>query len=220
MAMPPIGGNGDGPGTENPWAINLHVSKFDREKFQVNRKLFSLGNKYYIYDEFGQPLFFIDRPVLALKAVFTVYEDDTRTRPLMTLTQESALTIMNFTFIVADTQGQVIGYLRRKGMESILRRKWHIEDGQERMVALALEDSWPRAILRRLIGEQGLISMLVRTNFILVRSEGAAPFGEYNRRLSLTDQHVMDLSNDPERSFDRRLAVALAIVLDNTEHQR
>lgn len=208
------------PPPQNPWAVDVLGGRFERNTYFINRKLLSLGNKYYVYDELNQPLFFIDRPVLALKAEFTVYADDTKEQRLLTVTQESALTIINFTFVVKDPHGTIIGYLRRQGLQSIFRRVWHIEDGTERTIALAMEDSWPKAILRRLIGEQSLVGMLVRTNFIIVRAEKEPPIGEFNRRMTLTDKHILDMSNDPTRTMDRRLALALGLVLDNTEHQR
>ena len=208
------------PPPQNPWAIDVLGGKFERNKYFINRKVLSFGNKYHVFDELNQPIFFIDRPVLALKAEFTVYADDTKNQPLLIVSQESALTIINFTFVVKDANGTIIGYLRRQGLQSIFRRVWHVEDAQGRTIVLAMEDSWSKAILRRLMGSHGLLSMLVLTNFIIVRADKEPPIGEFNRRLTLTDKHILDMSNDPTRTVDRRLAVALAIVLDNIEHQR
>ena len=209
------------PWAQNPWAVDVGVARFARDRFFVNRKVLSLGNKYLVYDEMDRPLFFIDRPVFALKSQFTVYEDESKANPLISVNQESALTVINSSFIVQDAEGRTIGWLRRQGWQSFLRRVWHVVDAREKQIALAMEDSLPKAILRRLVGERGLIGMLVRTNFIFVReNDREVPFGEFNRRLTLTDKHILDLSNDPERTFDRRLALALAIVLDNSERQQ
>ena len=213
---PLMGNNGD---AQNPWARNVGAARFERDKFFVNRKLLSLGNKYHIYDELDHPLFFVDRPVLAVKAQFTVYEDESKSRPLLTINQESALAVMNYSFEVKDGEGNTIGWLKRQGWKSMLRRTWHVIGAQEEQIALAMEDSMTKAIFRKLFGHS-LIGMMFLTNFIVVKREGEPPFGEYIRRMTITDKHVLDLSNDPERTFDRRLALALAVVLDNTEHQR
>jgi uncharacterized protein YxjI len=205
---------------QNPWARDIHADRFKQDKFYVNRKLLSMGNKYYVYDEYNNPLFFIDRPMLALKSQFTVYDNDSKSTPLLRVNQESALAIMNYTFVVQDADGRTIGTLKRQGWQSLIRRVWEIHGAHGDVIATAMEDSLPKALLRRVIGEHSLIGMLVRTNFILTRGSEAEAFGEFNRRLTLTDKHILDLTRDPARTFDRRLALALAIVLDNTEHQR
>ncbi len=41
--------------------------------------------------------------------------------------------------------------------------------------------------------------------------------GRYDRKLTLTDQYVLDLRPDAARLLDRRVALALAILLDTGE---
>ena len=38
--------------------------------------------------------------------------------------------------------------------------------------------------------------------------------GEFNRKLTLFDRYVLDLSADPTRSLDRRIALAMGVMLD------
>jgi uncharacterized protein YxjI len=206
---------------QNPWATDTVAAKFANDRFFVNQKILSLGNKYHVYDENNTPLFFVDRPVLKLKMEFTVYEDDSKRRPLLSVTQDSVFTVINFKFIIKDANGQVIGIMKREGWQSILRRTWMILDAQERLIATATEDSMGKAIARRIFAATDLeiINALIRTNFYLYRADGTTKFGEFLRKLALTDKYEMNLQADPERHFDRRLAVALAILLDNAERR-
>jgi hypothetical protein len=44
-------------------------------------------------------------------------------------------------------------------------------------------------------------------------------FGEFNRKFTLLDRYVLDLSLDPDRTFDRRFALALGVMLDTGERR-
>lgn len=207
---------------QNPWAMGSpNADRFAHDKFQLNQKLLSLNSKYLIYDEWSQPLFYVDRPLLKLKTQIGVYEDEVKTRKVLSVNVESMWSFLNYTFLVNDASGNTIGYLRRKGWLSMLRRTWHVEDAAGRTLAVAQEDSWWKAILRRIFSATDLeiISAMIRTNFILTRPGETAQFGEFIRRFAVADKYVLDLSGDPQRTLDRRIAVGLAIVLDNAERR-
>ena len=62
----------------------------------------------------------------------------------------------------------------------------------------------------------------LRTNFILVVPRGGeveAMRGEFNRNFTIFDRYVLDLTRDRPRTIDRRLAVALGVLLDTGEHR-
>ena len=59
---------------------------------------------------------------------------------------------------------------------------------------------------------------LLRTNFLLVGADGAV-LGEFNRKFTLLDRYVLDLTADPERLLDRRVALALGVMLDTGERR-
>ena len=56
-------------------------------------------------------------------------------------------------------------------------------------------------------------------NFLLVRGADEEVVGEFNRKFTLLDRYVLDLSADPGRALDRRIALALAIMLDTGERR-
>jgi hypothetical protein len=43
--------------------------------------------------------------------------------------------------------------------------------------------------------------------------------GEFNRNFTLFDRYVLDLSRDRPRLIDRRLAIALGVLLDTGENR-
>jgi hypothetical protein len=43
--------------------------------------------------------------------------------------------------------------------------------------------------------------------------------GEFRRKLTILDRYVLDLTADRARAFDRRVAVALGVMLDTGERR-
>ena len=119
-------------------------------------------------------------------------------------------------FTLRDSNQAVLCTFRKHVLWDILRRRWTVEsvDGMQRW--LVQEDSWMFALLRRFAPD--LIAVFLRTNFIFTTSDGKK-LGEFNRKLSFRDSYVLDMTADPQRSFDRRIAVAMGVLLDTGERR-
>ena len=84
---------------------------------------------------------------------------------------------------------------------------------------IAREDSLLLSLLRRFLGP---MLGILRANFILVvpQSDNTEKTrGEFNRNFTLFDRYVLDLSRDRPRMVDRRLAIALGVLLDTGENR-
>ena len=57
------------------------------------------------------------------------------------------------------------------------------------------------------------------TNFVFQAAGSDEVIGQFNRKFSLFDRYVLDLSEDPQHQIDRRLGVALALLLDTGERR-
>ena len=95
--------------------------KLDRDKFLVHQKMLSINAKYYVYDENVQPLFFVERPALKLRAHIEIYDDDTKAAKRLTLRQDKILWI-NQQFTLLTPEEQTICTYERQGLLSMLRR--------------------------------------------------------------------------------------------------
>jgi uncharacterized protein YxjI len=190
---------------------------FGLDKYLLNQKTFQLKEKYYVLDEQLNKLLFVEREFLKLAASIHFFTDETKSRPVMSLIKKGGLAGLGdfqaeFTLTMAD--GQVIGIFKRQGlMSSFLRRTWDILRPDGSPWAMAQEDSLFMALLRR----YGPLGEWFRTNFNIV--VGDHQIGTFNRKFTITDKYVMDLSGDLQRSFDRRMAVALAVLLDASEQR-
>lgn len=145
----------------------------------------------------------------------TVYRDPSRREVLLRVVQDRRLVLVNRTFTVLTAAGEGLARFRKNYLHNLLRRRWYVEGPDGRPLALAIEDSVILSLLRRLLGP---FFGLLRTNFVLERADGTV-VGEFNRKFTLFDRYVLDLSADPGRAFDRRLALALGVMLDTGERR-
>ena len=90
------------------------------------------------------------------------------------------------------------------------RRYGEREDRPRRLRAQIL------SLLRRLIGP---LFGLLRTNFIFLPAGSEDVIGEFKRKFTILDRYVLDMSADPQRLMDRRIALALGLMLDTGERR-
>ncbi|MEW5945158.1 MAG: zinc ribbon domain-containing protein [bacterium] len=190
---------------------SLPSSRFDLDKILFNQKKFSIVPQYYVFDERGNELFFVRRLFLALRRSVFVYTDKTMQKKILTVRQDRIIEIFNRHFTVLDEEGKMIGRFRRKNLVSILRRTWHILDAAGKKIGEAREDSWGKALFRRF----GPLGEYFKTDFII--HVGGRLVGKFIRKWTVFDRYSFDLTFDPEKTFDRRLAVALGVLLDTAE---
>jgi uncharacterized protein YxjI len=246
---------------------------FDRDKFLLRQKALAIKEKYYVTDDAGSNLMFVERPALltqqlimlaAVAATFfggtfvmtfitgliggalgggfrifsligtlvvlgatgfvffllvprrhvTFYKDDSKTEKILEILQLNKVEFPYANFSILDAAGNLIGSFRKNVLFDYVRRRWQVMNANGLNLCTAKEDSIILSLLRR----TGIpIFQLMRTNFIFLRGEEV--IGEFNRKFTLLDRYVLDLTADPQRTFDRRLAVALGVMLDTGERR-
>lgn len=202
------------------------ATKLDRDKFLVNQKHRSwMKSKYYVFDESGAPLFYVERPVKPLqRSDITIYHDDSRAVAALTIRQDHGYAALHRQYtLIGSESGDAIAHFDRDNIRSLFRRAWTISHPDGSVVAGAREDTAWIAAARRVVEWIPYVSILagfVRTNFRLhVVGEGGVEtsVGAFNRKLSFGDKYALDLTDDPGRLLDRRIALALGILLDTGE---
>ncbi len=146
----------------------------------------------------------------------TVFRDESRAETLLRVLQDQRVALVTRTYTVLAKSGEPLARLRKTYIHNVIRKRWYVETPRGEAVARAIEDSIVLSLLRRLLGP---FFGFLRTNFVLVRGTDEEVFGEFNRKFTLFDRYVLDLSADPERTFDRRIALALAVMLDTGERR-
>jgi hypothetical protein len=145
----------------------------------------------------------------------TVYRDESRQAPLLRVLQDQRLAVLVRTYTVTLPDGTPLARLRKNYMHNVLRKRWSIAGPDGALLVLAVEDSVVLSLLRRVLGT---FFGFLRTNFLFV-GPGGEVLGEFNRKFTLLDRYVLDLTADPDRTFDRRLALAAGVMLDTGERR-
>ncbi|MDX2177368.1 MAG: hypothetical protein SF028_12960 [Candidatus Sumerlaeia bacterium] len=143
-----------------------------------------------------------------------VYSSEAEDHELLRISQDNKLAIES-RYTVRDPFGVEVAVLKRHNIRAILRRQWLAETPGGEPICTVREDKLALALLRRYFGT---LYGLLRTNFIFEFPDGS-PAGRYDRQLTLTDQYIIDLSGDPWRLIDRRVTLAMAVLLDTGERR-
>jgi uncharacterized protein YxjI len=148
---------------------------------------------------------------LSEKRHITFYRDDSKHERLLEIEQDHKLFLINHTYTVRDADGNALATLGKNIFTDILRKRWTCDvDGQRVCVA---KESLVHAIVSRLLGK------FFPMNFTFHLAPDGEVAGQFNRRFTLLDRYVLDLSADQSRRLDRRLGLALGIMLDTGERR-
>ena len=156
--------------------------------------------------------------LLAPKRHITFYRDTRFEQKLLEVLQDQKFTIRMMCYTVRDASGQVLGRFRKDYLANLLRKKWDGFDAEGNHLYVIREDSLVLSILRRFLGS---FYGILRTNFVIHQvgrpGQDGPLMGEFNRKFTLLDRYVLDCSPDETRLFDRRMAIAIGVLLDTAE---
>jgi len=154
-------------------------------------------------------------PLSPLRHV-TFYRDLSKSEKLLDILQDKKFQPINATFTVRDRGGEVLCRLRKNILYNFFRKRWYCFAPDGALAYVAMEDSIVLSLLRRFLGP---MFGLLRTNFIILPGGTEQVIGEFNRKFTLFDRYVLDLSADPSRTLDRRVALAMGVMLDTGERR-
>lgn len=178
----------------------------------LKRQFFNfIGAKFRLYDANGTLIAVTKQKGFRLREDIRMYADEELTRETLTI---QARQIMDFSaaYDVYDPVAQMkVGALRRKGWSSIIRDEWEVLDPQDNVIGKIKEDSMGLALIRR------FLTNLVPQNYDMVMFDGRKVV-DYKQRFNPFVYHLdIDFSSDPNKSLDRRISVAAAILLAAVE---
>ena len=162
------------------------------------------------------PVFLVVAIALSKLRHTFIYRDETGGTPLVTIVQDAKWQPITQTFTIKDEKGKPLAKLRKNIFTNLIRKKWHMTDLGGRPILTALEDSIWKAFLRRWLGP---MLGLLRTNFLLLQGDTEDEIGQFNRKMTILDKYILDLSGDKQRKLDRRLALAMGVMLDTGERR-
>jgi uncharacterized protein YxjI len=153
---------------------------------------------------------------LSAKRHVTFYRDASKRDRLLDILQDKKFQPITNTFTLRDRAGRPLARLAKNWLYNLIRKRWYVYAPNGRLSYVAKEDSIILSLLRRFLGP---LFGLLRTNFIILRPEGEEVVGEFKRKFTILDRYVLDMSADSQRKVDRRIALALGVMLDTGERR-
>jgi uncharacterized protein YxjI len=150
------------------------------------------------------------------KRHITFYRDEAKQERLLEILQDRKIQLIIATFTVRDARGQKLARLRKNYIYNIFRKRWEIRTMAGQVAFVAKEDSIILSLLRRVLGP---MFGLLRTNYVFLAPDGRSVLGEFKRKMTILDRYALDLKRDRQRKLDRRLALALGVMLDTGERR-
>jgi len=200
----------------DPLARVAHLDQlFVQQKFAPVANIYRISTVGPDGRSEGEPLAFVRQKRLRIRERIDFYADEAQTVPLMRLQARKVFEFRGVTDVLLPS-GQVIGTLRKDFGRSLLRSSWTVLDPGGNPMATGQESSVFFAVLRRIwdfIPLAGDVPYFIPFHFDVYAPDGRR-IGKYTRIAALRDRYILDLSGDPQRWFDRRVAMAFTVALD------
>ncbi len=180
--------------------VELHVFEFRKQFFKL------AGGAFRVYDTGERLLLFSEQKAFKLREDIRVYSDEAKTNQVMAIRTQQIIDISPTFDVVETPSNEKAGSLKRKGLKSILKDEWEIYDAGGMLIGKVEEDSTLMAILRRF-----LTNLIPQKYHFIV---GGQVVGSFQQHFNpFTYRATMDLSADTGRRLDRRIALAVGILL-------
>lgn len=161
--------------------------------------------------------------IISPKRHVTFYRDESMTESLLYVLQDQKFAFINMTYSIMHPDGSTLAVLTKNYLHDIFRKKWTCKDETGRAICTIREDSLLKAFFRRFFAG-GIIGAMLRTNFIITEPGSEKLLGTFNRKFTILDRYVLDMTPDRspggvDSSIDRRVALAIGVMLDTAERR-
>jgi uncharacterized protein YxjI len=165
----------------------------------------------------GPPFLYVRQKPFKFKEDIRFFADRELTVPLMRI-QALQRFDPRARYNVTLDNGTMIGQIQKVFGQSLLRSTYRLYDQDGAEVATVTEEKLAVALFRRLVGFVPYLDNVadwlpIPYHFTFLRGEQV--IGSYKRQLfKFRDTYTLDLTQDPERTLDRRLVLAIAVGMD------
>ena len=171
-----------------------------REKFL---KIF--GNKFRIMDEQDNLYGFCDQKRFKIKEDLRIYDDENKNNEWLVIKQKNYVDAWGGFDIYDPKAGVLLGTVRKKFWNSILRTRWELLDSEGTIIGVLEEDSLGYALARRTF-----LGILPK-KYTLTTIGSNAPITMRQKFNPIIKKLVVNIP--PEHPFDRRFIAGLAMVI-------
>jgi uncharacterized protein YxjI len=201
------------------------MGPFDYDRYLIDQLVRPIVNLYRVTPlaagetPAGPPIAYVRQKKMKIKEEIRFFADEAETHELFQIKARSWLDTGGSKYDVIDAQDGNIGLLEHVFGKSLFRSTWRISTTEGEEIAIARERSQALAILRRVIDFVPDVGGLIPIPYNFDLLSGGQVIGRMDRKFQLRDRYVLDLTGDPDKKLDRRLAIALAIGLDTLQNR-
>lgn len=186
------------------------LERFASPTFTIRKQILSLiGAKFWIYDHADQCVFFTKMKGFKLKEDIRLYADESMGRELLTIGTEQVIDFSAGYWVHDPVAGETVGHLKRRGMKSLVRDEWEIQDAGQNPIGVILEDSTTLALIRRFIDSASFL--LPQKYHVEVGGRTVATFQQQFN--PIIQRMRVDFSADTEQVLDPRLGLGAAVLM-------
>lgn len=143
----------------------------------------------------------------------TFYRDASKGEIVLRVKQDRRFQPIVARYTVLDTAGRPLAKFYKNHLHNFFRKRWECFAVDGKLLCVALEQAH-MALVRQTLER---VFSNVATNFSILRRDSDVAIGEFNRKATILSHHALDLKADSARSLDRRIALALGVMLDSGE---
>jgi hypothetical protein len=187
-----------------PPSTALSTSWAQHDLVLLRRKVLAIAPQFHIHDAQGGLVLYCAQKLFALKEDIRVFGDQARQHPILVIKARSIIDFSAAYDVHDAVTSEKLGVYQRRGWKSMLRDSWIISDPNDQPIGKIEESgSW---LLKR------LFSSLIPQKFDFVVN--GRTVGQVRQKFNpFVFKAELDMRMDPDRSFDRRMTMAGALLL-------
>lgn len=192
----------------NPPADDEVYLRYAFDRYVIRRQFFKFfGGAFHLYGPDGELLFYSKQKAFKLKEDIRLYTGPDMQVEALTILARQVMDISASYDVYDPIADETVGALQRRGLKSImLRDEWLILDSQNHELGTVREDSVVLGLVRR-----QLSNLIPQRYHVEVGGQRVGDFHQHFNPFIL--RMTMDFSVDREQVFDRRLAIAAAVLI-------
>ncbi len=180
---------------------------FTHDNYLVRRKIFKLfGAAFHIYDSKGSVVFYSNMKAFKLKEDIRLYTGEDMHTELLRIQARQIIDFSAAYDVIDSVTNEKVGVLKRKGIKSILKDEWIIMDADDVEIGSIKEDSTLLALVRRF-----LANLVPQKYYGELRGEQVCVFKQNFNPFVMKIN--LDFAMDKKKLLDRRLGIAVAVLL-------
>ncbi len=183
-------------------------SAFQSKQYLLKRQVFSFTGTFRVYDSVNDRLvLFSQQKMFKLKEDIRLYSDESRAQEVLRINARSIIDFSAAYDVFDSADDSLVGTLRRKGLQSIIRDQWEVLDPSGQIIGILQEDNQTLALLRRF-----LAGSLIPQDYDLIANGNRLV--DIKQRFNLF-RYELDINflDTASLNIDRRLGIAAGILL-------